>query len=94
MPSTCKLSPPFQVLTLLDIVHSAVRCLGNPEVKFVDICRRRGGEMRGERGHGDVIAFIDMHEVIDERGEVYPGTLRRKDCDILGRSIRCKPCNI
>ena len=49
--------------------------------------------MRGERGHGDVIAFIDMHEVIDERGEVYSCTLRRKDCDILGWSIRCKPCN-
>ena len=83
MPSTCQLSCPFQVATLLDTVHSAVRCLSNPEV----VCRRRGGEMRGERRREDVIAFIDTHEVIHERGEIYPCTLCRKDCDILSESI-------
>ena len=33
----------------------------------MDICKKRGGEVRGERGHGDVIASIDNHEVIGTR---------------------------
>ena len=74
VPAKCPLLATFpdnillsQVSTLVDTVHSAARCPGNPEEKYVDICKKRGGEVRGERGHGDVIASIDNHEVIGTR---------------------------
>ena len=82
-----------QVSALVDTMHSAVKCPGNPEEKFVNICKKRGGEVRGERGHGYVIASIDNHEVIDVQGETYPCTLRRNDCDILCERERCNPSN-
>lgn len=44
---------------LIDTVNLAVFCPGNPENKFVEICQKRGGVFRGERGLGQVVASID-----------------------------------
>ena len=44
---------------LLSIVERACICPGSPDKDFVDICAKRGGTMRGERGFGPVIAFVD-----------------------------------
>ena len=79
----------LQVSELLHAVHTAWRCPGNPEEKFVNLCTKKGGEMRGERGHGDVISHIDNTVVVDDQGRSYSCTVRRFDCDIG----RCKACS-
>ena len=82
---------------LIRSVDRARLCPGNPEEQFATICHKRGGEMKGERGTGDRIAFIDSTSVVDSKGQSYPCTVRRVDCDILcdpegPYPQRCRPC--
>ena len=39
--------------------------------------------MRGARGNGDVVAFIDKSSVTDHSAKQYQRTVRRVDCDML-----------
>ena len=39
--------------------------------------------MKGQRGGGDTVAYIDEHPVVDSRGHSHHWTVRRVDCDIL-----------
>lgn len=50
--------------------------------------------MRGERGHGDTVAFIDSTAVVDSEERSYSCSVRRVDCEIICIShTRCKQCN-
>lgn len=44
---------------LVHAVHKAVLCPGNPEDKFVSVCKQKGSD----RGHGQVVANIDNNPV-------------------------------
>ena len=107
VPTSCELfddSPLFltspttlhKVLTCLD---SVVLCPGNPDEDFIALCKQRGGVMRGERGHGDVVASIDDIHVVDPWGDQYEQTLRRSDCALLCKLSteypqRCTACKL
>ena len=39
--------------------------------------------MKGARGNGDVIAFIDHYSVTDHCGKQYQSTVRRVGCEVL-----------
>lgn len=105
VPETCSLLKEFprcisslNVLSdLISAIDRAVRCSGNPDDNFVDLCQKRGGEMKSARGNGDVIAYIDNCTMIDSKGHSHPQTVRRVDCDIICKSthshhVRCKSC--
>ena len=77
-----------QVKEMLTCLNQAVLCPGNPDDDFVALCRKRGGVLRGERGHGDVIASLDDSPVVDPLGSRYEQTIRQVDCALL-----CLPTN-
>ena len=67
VPTTSKLltnyppsiAPPHVAKDLLEQVHGAAICPGNPDPEFLLLCRKRGDAIRGERGHRDVVAFLE-----------------------------------
>ena len=105
VPNTCRIFDDFpdhlplqRQIELVETVHKAAVCPGNPEDRFVSLCKRRGGEVRGERGRGSAVAYIDNNVVIDSQGTKYCCSVRRTDCDLLcgrnsGFPVRCKSCN-
>ena len=53
--------------------------------------------MKGLRGCGNTVAYIDEHPVIDSGGQSHTRTIRRVDCDILREPsgqfpLRCRSC--
>lgn len=75
-----QISSPDTVTTMIDVVNRANICPGNPEKKFVDFCQeKRGGEIRGERGLGPVVAFVDKTTVTGTQGETLNCSVRRTD---------------
>ena len=105
VPIACKVLADFPpaieassvVSKLVGCVDQAVVCPGNPETQFVAVCQKRGGTMKGLRGSGDTVAYIDEHPVIDSRGQHHTRTIRRVDCDILREPsgqypLRCRSC--
>ncbi len=83
------------VLEMIGVISKATVCPGNPEKKFVDFCRdKRGGVIRGERGSGPVVAYIDNVTATDHDGETLNNSVRCTDCDImkLQDASRCKFC--
>ena len=50
------------ITDLLNVTSRACVCPGNPEENFVEICNKRGGTMRGERGFGPAVAYINKIE--------------------------------
>ena len=76
------------VSAIVRCVDTAVICPSNPGEEFVAYCQRRGGTIKGQKGNGDAVAFIDKlpGSVIDSSGQSYTCTVRRVDCDIL-----CEP---
>lgn len=64
-------------------VDSTFPCIGNPDEKFVSMCNMRGDEVRGDKGHGDVVAYIDKTSVTDVSGKVFSFSVCRKDCELL-----------
>ena len=105
VPDTCDVLARFRSSPLTDdkfsyvikAIDNAVLCPGNPDEKFVSACKDKEGCMRGARGSGDVVAFIDKSSVTDHSGKQYQCTVRRVDCDMLcERSsqypLHCKSC--
>ena len=105
VPDACDVLARFRSSPLIDdklsdmikAVDNAVLCPDNPDEKFVSAYKDEGGCMRGGRGNGDVVAFIDKSSVADHSGKQYQYTVRRVDCDMLcERSsqypLRCKSC--
>lgn len=85
------------VMKLVQCVDQAVICPGCSDEEFVTLCQKRGGTIKGQRGYGETVVFVDERPVIDSRGESHPRTVRRVDCDILcepsGRNpLRCQSC--
>ena len=108
VPSTCQLLQDFHVdalasdsamvMTLINRLDSAFVCPGNSDEKFVDDCKKRGGEIKTNRGNGETVAYIDRAPIIDANGKYCDCTIRRVDCDILCDPvglypIRCKHCD-
>ena len=106
VPTTCKVlvdCPPCipsvrAISEVVKCVDRAVICQGNADEEFVSLCTKRGGTIKGERGKGDTVAFIDNHPVNDCSGQSHPCTVRRVDCDILCNpsryTLRCKSCQL
>lgn len=97
----CRFSSPLSNTTdrvrLIEEVDKATLCPGNPEEKFIAIGQLRGGEIKGARGSGATVAFIDSTQVTDSTGQHYSRTIRRVDCEVIcERSgkypTRCKAC--
>ena len=81
-------------MKLFSAVDSAFTCIGSPDEKFINMCSMRGGEVRGDRGHGDVVAYIDKTLVTDASGKVFSCSVRRNDCELLcSQPGRCTSCN-
>ena len=79
------------VMELIETVNRGSLCEGNPERKFVDFCRdKRGGVVRGERGTGPVVAYVD--EVTATNGDTPSCTVRSTVCDIITAAGPCKVC--
>ena len=91
--------PPDRYIELVCAVDEAALCPGNPEERYVNICKKKGGMIRGERGHGDVVAYIDNTTVIDYLGNSFCCSVRRTECDIICKRnkgnlpVRCKHCD-
>ena len=88
-----------QISMVVKSVDRAFICPGNPDQRFVDVCQSKGGTISGQSGNGDTVAFIDKHGVIDSRGQSYPCTVRRVDCDFLCSPSaqcpqRCRSCQV
>ena len=88
-----------EVLGAIKAIDNAVLCPGNPEEKFVSVCRKRGGSVRGQRGSGDVIAVVEDVVVEGPDGEQYSSTVRKVDCSVLCPKlkkypVRCKACQL
>ena len=105
VPTTCKFLAHFppalalsdQASKMVETLNRAFICPGNPDQEFVNVCRKRGGTIKGQRENGDMVAFIDEHLVTDSRGQSHPCTVRRVDCDILCEPSaqcpqRCRSC--
>ena len=105
VPETCSILTRFSSSVTSDIVLSklikgideAVCCPGNPEEKFVTVCQMRGGSIKGTRGAGDRVAFIDSSPVVDSSGKCYNITVRRVDCEVICERagqypLRCTSC--
>ena len=91
VPVTCKalstlpltIKTPSAVEDVIRTIDNAALCPGNPEVKYIEIYDKKGGEVKGERGNGDRVAFIDNTPVMTSSGEHCLRTIRRVDCDII-----------
>ena len=101
VPVTCKalstfpitITTPNTILDIIRIIDNAVLCPGNPEPHFIDIYKRKGGEVKGERGNGETVAFVDGTPVTTTSGEKHLQTLRRVDCQILSTTFGpCESC--
>ena len=79
-----KLLPPL-IVRLIETFNSSVVCEGNPDNSFVEICKKRGGKIRTNRGHGEEIAHLEKNFESKE-------TIRRVDCEILCNTTRCNAC--
>ena len=89
VPATCEVFARISPLTedkLLDIItaiNNAFLCPGNPDERFVLAIMEKGGSMKGARGNGDMIVFVDHCSVTDDCGKQYQSTVRRVDCELL-----------
>ena len=95
VPATCKLlasfpsliSSPTIISGLLNCIHYAAICPGNPDERFVTLCEKRGGTIK--KG-GDVIAYLDNSSLVGCR------SVRRVECEIIcdlsSRRLRCQAC--
>ena len=105
VPATCKLltefpltlSSPTTITNLLSCIHHAAICPGNPDVDFIDLCQKHGGTIKGARGNGDTIAFLDHKPVINSDGQSHPCSVRRVDCEVICEPtdpypLRCQVC--
>ena len=84
------------VSTLIRTVDQAILCPGHPEEVYVTNCQKRG-EVKGGRGAGEAVGYVDNSPVSDRKGQCYPLTVRRIDCNLFyqcdgARPVRCKSC--
>ena len=95
VPKSCALLEEFaacsssssNVSTLLRTDDHMILCPGNAEEVYVINCQKRGGEVKGGRGAGETIVYINNSVVIHHQGQCYSHTVRRVDCDINMYSV-------
>ena len=86
LPETCDVlarfrSSPLTYDKLTDIIiDNSDLCPGNPDEKFVSVCKDKGRIVRGARG--DIVAYIDNSVDTDRSGKQYECTVRRVHCDM------------
>ncbi len=69
---------------LISVLDKATLCHGNSDAAFCDIYADKGGVVRGERGSGQTIAFLDSTPI---------PTIRKVDCDIICKGVNsCAAC--
>ena len=91
IPVTCsilskyppKITSQTMLLEVITEIDRAFLCPGNPDNAFVDIYKRKDGIVKGNRGSGETIAFVDDTSVTSSSGKQYLQTIRRVDCDII-----------
>ena len=106
VPKSCALLKEFtacslsssDVSSLIRTIDQSILRPGNPKEVYITNCEKRGGKVKGERGAGD-IGYINNSVVVDHKGQCYPCTVRRVDCEILcqsngTRSVQCKSCQM
>ena len=78
--------------TFTSFLDSLFICPGNPDLRFVQLCRSRKGFLRDIKG--SVLAALDSHSSFAFKGEVFVHTVRRVDCSLLLTSSRrsCAAC--
>ena len=99
VPDTCDVLARFRSFPLTDdklsdmikAIDNAVLCPGNPDEKFVSACKDKGGCVRGARGNGDVVAFIDKSSVtvVTSPAPRLYAKGRRRQTKISGRRLEC-----
>ena len=85
------------VVAAIEAINKATLCPGNPDEKFVSLCKKKGGSIRGEKGTGDAVAVVEDIAVEGQDGEQYSSTVRGTDCSVLclkpgPHPVRCKAC--
>ena len=74
--------------TVIDLIHSVDEltiCPGNPEETFINVCKKKGGSVKGKRGFGPTVGYIDNTQTC---------TVRSTNCDIIStNTMRCKSCS-
>ena len=88
---------PSNAMNLLKDIDCLTLCPGNPDPEFVSLCHKRGGTIKGQKGHGDVVAFVDETAVVDSTGNTFSCTVQGKSCEVVceqtGRyPTHCNPC--
>jgi len=75
---------PDDINKILNCIDQSFICPGNKEDKFVDMCVKRGGIIKSNRGHGETIATLD--DILN--------SVRRIDCTVITVTDlqRCQPC--
>ena len=96
LPSTSKLFKDIPltlkssaaVLKLVNTVGNAVPCPGISDNDFVSLIEKRGGTIRGERGCGSAVAYVDS--VVDSTGQRRVA-VRRVGCELLCTKLSSTP---
>ena len=88
------LQSPDIMKNLIERLHRAKLCPGNPDEHFVTLCEKKGGTIDGNRGP---VAYIDKVPVMGSDGQNYPCTVRRVECELLcqrssDNPARCQYC--
>ena len=79
IPSSCKMlesvprsiQQPSELAYLIALLDKATLCPGNVDKEFVAIYQAKGGVVKGERGNGPPVAFVENE------------TIRRVNCEII-----------
>ncbi|XP_023931482.1 uncharacterized protein LOC106172704 [Lingula anatina] len=79
---------------LFKIVLFYNKCPGNPDEKYIPICRQRSpsGNAKFENSMGDIIASEEQGFPIVSGNLTFKRTIRHKNCTILVKGTRCISC--
>ena len=84
---------PATTATLLSTVATLAVCVGNPESRFVELAKQKGGNFLSSTG--EVAAYIDKIACVSAEGQQHL-TVRCADCQLLVSkemdSSRCSVC--
>ena len=84
---------PATTATLLSTVATLAVCIGNPESRFVELAKQKGGNFLSSTG--EVVAYVDKIACVSVEGQQHL-TVRCADCQLLVSkeidSSRCFVC--
>jgi len=66
VPATCsvfsdipRVASPDDIAELMKIIDGCTLCPGNADAAFVKLYKSKGGNVRGARGRGEAVAYVD-----------------------------------